>query len=109
LAFTLFWRAQVEPAHDYTLFVHVLNPQGAVVAGWDAMPMGGGYPTSVWASGERVPDERSVPLPEDLPPGEYSILIGWYLPATGERLPAVDGEGEPVPNGALEVGSFLVQ
>ena len=54
-------------------------------------------------------DERSVPLSEDLASGEYQIVVGWYLPATGERLPVVDDERQQVSNGALVVGSFRVQ
>jgi hypothetical protein len=36
-------------------------------------------------------DVHTNPLPEDLPPGTYELLVGPYDPETGERLPLPDG------------------
>jgi len=74
-------------AHDYTVFVHLLDGTGERVAQDDGLP---GYlgtvPTSLWLPGVSVLDRHVVALPTDLPAGQYSLLIGWYDPDSGERL-----------------------
>ncbi len=86
----LVWRAEAQPAADYTVFVHVLRPDGTCCA-WqaDAMPRGGSYPTSRWRPGEVVTDPYAIALPPDLPPGEYPVEVGLYRAETGARLPVV--------------------
>jgi len=91
LAVTLYWRTLQPPAEDYAVFVHLLDPQGPIVAQHDGQPQNGAYPTSVWDIGEVVADEHVLDLPADLPPGSYRLRVGWYLPATGDRLPVVGG------------------
>jgi len=49
------------------------------------------------APGELVADPRQLRLPANLSPGRYHIQVGWYLPATGARLPTVP----PAPDDAL--------
>ena len=85
LAFTLFWRSETAVAEDYTVFAHLLTPEGDFVWGQDGQPVAGLYPTSFWETGEVVVDGRSWFA--DVPPGEYQLQVGLYLLATGERLP----------------------
>jgi hypothetical protein len=33
-----------------------------------------------------VPDQISVPLPPEIGPGRYELVVGLYNPLTGERL-----------------------
>ena len=40
-----------------------------------------------WQAGLRILDEYQIPLPADLPAGEYGLRIGMYN-AAGEHLPA---------------------
>jgi len=91
LAVTLHWRALQPPAKDYAVFIHLLDATGRIVAQHDGQPQSGAYPTSVWDTGEVVTDEHVLDLPADLPAGGYRLRVGWYLPATGDRLPAVGG------------------
>lgn len=80
------------PERDYTVFVHLLDATGNRVTQGDGVP---GYlgvlPTTLWQPGEPVLDEHAVTLPGDLPAGRYSLLIGWYDPQTGLRLPSSRG------------------
>jgi hypothetical protein len=80
-------------ARDYTVFVHLLDRTGERVAQGDGVP---GYlgpvPTSLWLPGVSVLDRHVVVLPADLPAGQYSLLIGWYDPETGERLHLASGD-----------------
>lgn len=86
-ALKLIWQALAEPSTDYTVFFHVLNLDGSCCA-WqqDAPPRQGIYPTSQWLKDEVIIDEYMIELPADLPPGNYPIEIGLYLPETGRRL-----------------------
>ncbi len=100
------WEAiSTEQTEDYTMFVHVLDQNGALVAQHDGKPMAGYAPTYTWKSGMIIDDRRNVPLPEPLPPGEYQVTIGAYHPLTGERLPLADGSGDVVVIGVIEVGA----
>ncbi len=69
----------------------------------------GGYPTDVWNTGDLLADTRKVALPENLPSGHYTLLVGLYSLQTGERLPVVDGQGERVPADAIPLGKVEVQ
>ena len=87
---TLVWQAIAPPSEDYTVCVHLLNPDGTCCV-WqsDAMPQGGTYPTSRWLAGEVVIDSYGIVIPDDAAPGDYPLEVGLYLPETGERLPVV--------------------
>ncbi len=91
---TLAWQATVAPPLDYTAFVHLLGPDGALAAQLDRPPAG--YPTSDWRPGEIVVDHFRVDLPDDLPPGDYSLQTGFYDPATTTRLGDAAGLGSVV-------------
>jgi hypothetical protein len=83
---TLHWRALKETDADYTLFVHVLDINGQIVAQNDSQPhrrddpAGRFYPTSMWVKGEYVSDTISLNTRGAM------IEIGWYVPETGERV-----------------------
>lgn len=81
---TFYWRAEMIPTADYTVFVHILDAPGQRVAQVDGPPAGGIYPTSLWNAGEIIRDVR--PLPE-LPPGNYTVKVGLYRLDSGARLP----------------------
>ena len=59
---------------------------GVPVAQWDGYPRWNTARTSTWAPGVEVVDHLLLPLPDDLPPGDYRLLTGLYDPATGARL-----------------------
>ena len=101
LAVTLHWRVLQPPAEDYSVFVHLLDAEGQIVAQHDGQPQNGAYPTSVWDLGEVIADEHALDLPAKLPAGRYQLRVGWYLPGTGDRLPVVGG-GDSVELHVLE-------
>ncbi len=103
VAITLQWRAIQVPGADYTVFVHLLDSEGQVVSQQDSPPQDGAYPTSAWDAGEVMFDTHVLLLPPDLAPGLYSVQVGLYLPASGERLP-VAGGGDSVELGPARLG-----
>jgi hypothetical protein len=86
---TLHWQAEREVDRGYSVFVHLLDPSGAIRAQADGPPAGGSAPTDGWAAGDRVDDPRSLAAP----PGTYRLRVGLYEPSTGQRL-ALSGGGD---------------
>lgn len=86
LALRLVWTTTAPVATNYTVFVHLIGPDGKIVAQSDRAPENGFYPTASWSVGDRVEDLYGLPLPTGLPAGEYRLVVGWYRPETGERL-----------------------
>ncbi len=101
----LVWQAEAQPAADFTVFVHVLRPDGTC-CDWqaDAMPRGGAYPTSRWRPGEVVVDTYEIALPEGAAAGGLAIEVGLYIAETGQRL-GVTVDGQPAGD-AVRLVSF---
>jgi hypothetical protein len=98
LQLTLHWRAERLLDEDYTVFIHLLDEGGEIVAQGDSQPQGGAYPTSVWDLGEVVNDPHQIALSPSLPAGRYRLAVGMYRLDTGERLPVFDSDGRPLGN-----------
>jgi len=101
----LWWETLAPPERDYTVFVHLVDGEGRLVGTGDDPPLGGGFPTRLWRSGDGVADEHIISFPPDLPPGIYTIQVGWYDPVTGVRLPAMQEEGR-LSQDAVVVGTW---
>ena len=102
---TLFWSALAPMSADYTVFVHVRDVDGAIVAQQDSQPLDGDYPTSQWRVNETVIDVHNVELPPDLPPGQYRVWVGLYQMETMERLPVA---GDTWGENAVPLGMIVV-
>jgi hypothetical protein len=74
---TLYWQARRVPERDYSAFLRLRDPAGALVRERPAEPVGGGYPTAAWDAGEIVADVRTLPT-EGLPTGAYRFEIGLF-------------------------------
>jgi hypothetical protein len=86
LQLTLYWRSESPLPLNYTTFVHLRNAAGETVAQKDQPPLNGAYPTSLWEPGEIIADEITIPIPDNLPAGSYSLVTGLYDFQTGQRL-----------------------
>ena len=82
---TFYWEPLDALITDYTVFIHVRNEAGDIVAQKDSPPLQGAYPSSLWDRGEIIRDRVEVSLP-DLEPGHYEIVIGLYDFASQQRL-----------------------
>jgi len=94
LRLTLRWSALRRPSEDYVVLVHLLDDVGRLIAQHDGQPVGGSRPTTSWQVGATVDDRHGLLIPPGTPPGEYRLVAGMYLLATGERLPALEAQGE---------------
>jgi hypothetical protein len=85
------WKATGSASKDYTVFVHMVAPNGDLVAQHDGQPAGGAFPTSLLAPGAEVPDPHVLDVSR-LPAGKYQLEIGLYDLASGARLPTDRGD-----------------
>ena len=84
----LSWQTLINPRAAYTIFVHILDANGNIIAQEDSQPMNGIYPTNIWEAGERVVTTDQITLPTGAL-GDYSVEVGLYSWPTLERLPVV--------------------
>ncbi|MCS7178977.1 MAG: hypothetical protein N0A03_06860, partial [Anaerolineae bacterium] len=93
---TLYWQADALIPSSYTVFVHLLGPDGRIYAQQDSVPVGWTRPTTGWFPGEFIRDEYRLTLDPAAPPGEYRLEVGWYDPTTGQRVPVLSAAGTPL-------------
>lgn len=101
---TINWQGLADTDEDYTVFVHLLGPDGLVHGQVDVWPHDGTYPTSTWPAGKVIADTYRVPLDTDAPPGAYRVEVGVYLLRTMGRLPVLNADGRPVDDKLLIEG-----
>jgi mannosyltransferase len=93
---TLFWTTDTPLDMRYKVTVQLLAPGGSLVTQHDAEPGGNRALTTTWRSGQTVIDTHGVIIPPDLPPGDYTLIVGLYdINAPLNRLP-VTADGEAV-------------
>jgi hypothetical protein len=102
LALTLVWRAARGPTSDHwKVFTHLLDGASGVVAQRDAEPADNLRPTTSWRPGEQIQDNYGIAIPDDLPPGSYTLEVGMY--AGDRRSLFNDGQGDHLVLGQVQV------
>lgn len=95
----ILWRAVRRPTRDYSVFLHLVDEHGLIVAQRDSYPQSGRSPTSDWQTAEPpealdrlYPDTQVLQIPPTAPaPCTCRLLFGVYDAATGARLPTQAG------------------
>ncbi len=92
---TLYWEA-IEPfGNDYTIFLHLLDAHELVATQRDAFPGMGTLSTQWLEPGQRWAERRVLVVPDNAySPNQTVFELGLYDYSTGERLAAVDAEGQ---------------
>lgn len=98
LQLTLFWLGRAPVSKSYTVFVHLLAPDGFNILNGDGIPRNGSRPTDSWEPGETLVDTHNIALPADMPVGVYRLEIGLYERDSGMRLAGQIGSGMAVDN-----------
>lgn len=106
LSLALLWESVGHTRVDYTAFVHILAPDGTIVAQHDRQPLAGFAPTHLWRPGERLLDEYRIALPPDLAAGRYSVRVGLYTLAAGRLAVMQNGASA---GDYVTVGAIIVQ
>jgi 4-amino-4-deoxy-L-arabinose transferase-like glycosyltransferase len=103
LTVTLTWHALEQVPRDWTVFLHLLDAGGEIVAENNTRPQDGAMPMRLWAPGDWVADPHPILLPATLPPGAYRLRVGLYRPdkADQRRQGVWDARGEFVGDEAI--------
>jgi hypothetical protein len=104
LMLTLYWRALAEMDESYTVFTHIVAPDGEISGQRDNPPVSGSYPTSLWLSGEVIVDVYEIPIAVDAAPGEHVLEVGMYVAETGARLPVIDTATDAIVLQTITIG-----
>jgi hypothetical protein len=90
---TLYWQATGPISYPYTVFIHLVDAAGNIVAQTDAQPHNdlGEYPMDWWDSGETVRDVHLLSIPPMASPGAYTLRAGLYRLDTMARVPLISG------------------
>ncbi len=81
----LIWRAEMETAVSYRIYMHLVDVDSNILAQSDGEPAQWSRPTTGWLPGEIILDTHDLSMVD----GASALHIGLYDPETGERL---DGE-----------------
>jgi hypothetical protein len=90
VAVTLMWETLGAIPGSYTVFVHLLDDSGHLLAQHDGIPVAGTRPTSTWHPGERLFDRHELVVP-DAAMGKGRMVIGLYDSTTLQRMPFAGG------------------
>jgi uncharacterized membrane protein len=97
ISVVLQWQPTSPISSSYTVFVHLVDADGAVVSQSDARPgWVTPWPTNYWSPDQPALDSHQLSLPPDLPPGRYQVQMGLYDWETLERLSVLDPAMQPV-------------
>ncbi len=91
LKVSLLWSTSKEIAQNYTIFVHLLDENGALIAQHDGIPLFGTRPTDTWLPGEQLLDRHEIMLPENLN-SKGHLVVGLYDTDTQERMQFAPGQ-----------------
>jgi hypothetical protein len=90
---------------NQTVFVHVLDANGQLVAQADDEPIGGYAPFNLWPPGTRVNERRPLLALSDLAAGDYTVVVGLYDRNSLQRTVPQPGAAV-TPDGAVLAGQI---
>lgn len=82
-----FWQAPQAPAGDCEATLRIAAPDGRARLEQSWAPAGGRYPSGLWPPREILRDPVHLPLPGDLAPGRYTLLLSWGPAGAGRHGP----------------------
>jgi hypothetical protein len=96
------WQVREVPNRPLSLMAHLVGPDGVPIAVADGL----GVPIEQWQPGDVIVQRHHFTLPEDAPPGAYSLYVGAYWLDTLERWTVRSKQGS---SDQIEVGMVDVQ
>ncbi len=90
----LYWRPDGPTGSHYSVFVHLIDHDGDILAQDDGEPASGEHPTTSWVAGEIITDAHAFPFPAADAEGPFGLEVGLYDPLTGQRVPFVNADGK---------------
>jgi hypothetical protein len=98
----LIWKASATPTIAYTVFVHLLDSNGHVIAQSDAQPMNNQRPTTSWIPSEYIVDSHILTFNRPYS-GRATLEVGLYDAATNKRILLSDGSDHMTLPNTVEV------
>jgi 4-amino-4-deoxy-L-arabinose transferase-like glycosyltransferase len=83
------WQVTAPTDEAWTVFVHLLDPEGHLVTQDDRL----GAPSWQWQPGDRFVQLHQLALPESPEPGPYALALGLYA-SSDLRRPQIDAGGD---------------
>jgi hypothetical protein len=99
---TLFWQSEGPASRPFTVFTHLLDGDGQLVAQQDNWPVSGSWPPTCWRTGDVIVDLVMLSIPADIEAGRYRLVSGLYDASNGMRVQLEDG------GDAVELGTITV-
>jgi len=90
----LFWTSAEPLVQSLRLFVQALDAEGQLLWQVDEVPVQWSRPTTSWDVQEII--TTNFTLPPDLPQ-DFSLIVGWYDPITGQRVQLRDSTQDYAP------------
>jgi len=109
LRVTLHWQCWKELGLDTTVFLHLYDGSGRLVAQADGYPLLGSARFTSWKQGDVWRDVRYLALPDRLAPGAYTVEVGLYPAGGGPRLVATDPTGRRLQDDAVPVATVAIR
>jgi hypothetical protein len=89
---TLYWQALRTMERDWSVFLHLIDQDGIIIAQRDTYPGLGLLPTSRMKQGQTVADRYVIPIPStSYAPTTLQLVVGLYDFRAKERLLTVGG------------------
>ena len=101
------WRVEDDISESWIQILHLFDEDGNVHI-FDRVPFDEQCPTHYWAKGMKAVDSFTLDLPEDLSPGNYRLVSGFYHVDTSERISVTDANGEEIPDGIFKLGEITI-
>lgn len=98
------WQALQTMQESYTVFVHLVGPDGRLYGQRDYWPVEGTRLTSSWQPGEIIRDPYEVRLAPEAPTGAYTVHVGLYLLESLQRLPVLNADSLPLDDKVILAG-----
>lgn len=97
ISFHLYWQSRAPTDGEYVVFNHLLDDTGNLMAQIDGPPLPDPHlrrTTADWDDPDEIIFSRefALQLPKTLPPGEYTLVTGFYRRQDGVRLRSPVGE-----------------
>ncbi len=103
----LTWHDAAPLDRSWTVFVHVVDSRGVVIANTSEQPLAGRFPTDAWEVNDWIEDPKHIDL-TGVAPGRYQVRVGLYDSQTNERLGVYDRSRRQLGD-YLVVGTLTVQ
>ena len=85
----VYWQAREQPRGNYSLFIHLMNREGDLIAQFDGLPYDYELPTYKWSVGKVVPFAARLRLPAEGEP--FQLRAGLYEYPSLDHLKTLGG------------------